>query len=131
MSEKIRRGLICPVVGDGEDRIDGNISKAIDWLVKTEGRGVQPIVPFLTLRKILDENNPEHREAGLLAGRIIYGTCHEGRVVTWGQEISEGMQGDIDFFNMKGIPVIYEDGPCMTSFDDHNFIDPVEREVKK
>ena len=107
---KIRRGLICPVRGDGaEGRVKENIWRAIGWKVKNESPEVEAIVPFLELRKLLDEKIPEHREAGMLAGRIIYGTCHEVVVKLHGQKLMGGMLGDIEFCKARGIPVIFEE----------------------
>ena len=100
--------LICPIRGDGQPgRVEENMRKAIDWKVRMSGDGVESIVPFLVLREVLDDSIPEHREAGLAAGRAIMGTCHEAHVVLFGQEVSEGMQGDIDFLKRKGIPVVW------------------------
>ena len=111
MNKKIKKriGLIHPVRGDGKPgRIDENIRHAIDWQVRMMSDTVEPIVPFLIVRKTLDDNIPIQRRAGIRIGQEYYQTCHEVHVEYFEQELSDGMEGDIAYCRSKGIPLVWE-----------------------
>jgi Txe/YoeB family toxin of Txe-Axe toxin-antitoxin module len=92
---------VCsPVRGD----VDENLKKANRYCEYVSGCGHIPIAPHLAWQGFLPEN-PENREKALMMGLKLIEYCSE--VWVCGDEISQGMQGEIDVAEKIKKPVMY------------------------
>lgn len=82
---------ICsPLRGD----IEANVRRAARYCAYAAGCGVIPIAPHVAWNGIFDDTVPEKRETALRLGLELLKRCDE--VWVMGNEISQGMQGEID-----------------------------------
>jgi len=92
---------VCsPVRGD----IETNLEKANRYCEYVAGCGHIPIAPHLAWQGFLPES-PENREKALVMGLKLLEYCSE--VWCCGDEISQGMQGEIEAADKLGKPVMY------------------------
>lgn len=68
-----------------------------------------PLAPHLLFPRFMNENRHKEREAGLRMARKLLGMCDEMWV--FGDEISEGMVGEIVEASARCIPIYHYDGP--------------------
>ena len=68
-----------------------------------------PLAPHLLFPRFMNENRHKEREAGLRMARKPLGMCDEMWV--FGDEISEGMVGEIIEASDRCIPIYHYDGP--------------------
>lgn len=64
-----------------------------------------PVASHLLYPQMLDENDPEERQLGLLFGLVLLSKCEECWV--FGNRISPGMAQEIGKARRRGIPVRY------------------------
>jgi len=82
---------ICsPLRGD----MEANIKRASRYCAYAAGCGVIPIAPHVAWNGVFDDTIPEKREAALRLGLELLKRCDE--VWVMGNEITQGMQGEID-----------------------------------
>lgn len=82
---------ICsPLRGD----MEANMKRAARYCAYAAGCGVIPIAPHVAWNGVFDDTVPEKREAALRLGLELLKRCDE--VWVMGNEISEGMQGEIE-----------------------------------
>lgn len=93
---------ICsPLRGD----IDANMKRALRYCTYAAGCGVIPIAPHMAWNGVFDDTIPEKREAALRLGLELLKRCDE--VWVMGNEITEGMQGEIDEAERLHIARVY------------------------
>jgi len=92
--------VASPVRGDTEE----NLKKANRYCEYVAGCGHIPIAPHLAWQGFLPES-PENREKALAMGLKLIDYCSE--VWVCGDEISQGMQGEIDAAEKLRKPVMY------------------------
>jgi hypothetical protein len=68
-----------------------------------------PIAPHLFYQTILDDNNAAERKTGLAFAAGLIAKCDEMWV--FGEDISEGMKGDIEVAKSLDIPIAYRQKP--------------------
>ena len=68
-----------------------------------------PLAPHLLFPRFMNENRNKEREAGLRMARKLLGMCDEMWV--FGDEISEGMVGEIVEASARCIPIYHYNGP--------------------
>lgn len=91
---------VCsPVKGD----VEANIARAKEHCKEILIIGHIPIAPHVAFSGIHNDNVPQEREAALYIGLELVKRCDE--VWVFGNRISEGMQGEIDFAKQIGVPV--------------------------
>ena len=87
--------------------IKANVEKARCYCRFAVDAGCMPIAPHLLYPQFMDDSNPVEREAALKFGIVLLSRCAE---LWWfGDVVSRGMQGEIDYANRRGIPVIHID----------------------
>lgn len=93
---------ICsPLRGD----MEANLKRAMRYNAYAAGCGVIPIAPHVAWNGVFDDTNPEKRETALRLGLELLKRCDE--VWVMGNEVSEGMQGEIDEAEKLHIPRVY------------------------
>jgi hypothetical protein len=93
--------VTSPVRGDVEE----NLKKANRYCEYVTGCGHIPIAPHLAWQGFLPEDIPGNREKALEMGLRLIEYCSELWVC--GDEISQGMQGEIDHAEKLRKPVLY------------------------
>jgi hypothetical protein len=97
----IKLVYVCsPVRGDVED----NLKKANRYCEYVVCCGHIPLAPHLAWQGFLPET-PENRKKTLVMGLKLIDYCSE--VWVFGDEISQGMQGEIDYAEKLNKPVMY------------------------
>ena len=82
---------ICsPLRGD----VEGNYRRAVRYCEYAAGCGVIPIAAHVAWHGVFDDTVPEKRETALKLGLGLLQRCDE--IWVMGDEISQGMQGEID-----------------------------------
>jgi hypothetical protein len=92
--------VVSPVRGDVEE----NLKKANRYCEYVAGCGHIPIAPHLAWQGFLPEN-PENREKAIAMGLKLLEYCSE--IWVCGDEISQGMQGEIEAAEKLNKPVMY------------------------
>lgn len=93
---------VCsPLRGD----MEGNIKRATQYSAYAAGCGVIPIAPHVAWNGVFDDTIPEKRDAALMLGLELLKRCDE--IWVMGNEISQGMQGEIDEAKRLRMPTIY------------------------
>ena len=106
----MRLVYICsPLKGD----IEGNQRKADEYCAYAADCGVIPLAPHTIFTRYLDENIPEEREQGLKMGQELLKHCNE--IWVMGNEISIGMQGEINLAKKLNLPILYLDNEMVQS----------------
>ena len=85
--------------------IEENIKKANRYCEYAAGCNTLPLAPHAIFTAYLQDDIPEQREKGLKMGLALLKRCDE--VWCCGDEISQGMQGELDLAAKLHIPVIY------------------------
>ena len=85
--------------------IEENIKKAHRYCEYAAGCGVIPLAPHTIFTAYLQDTIPEQRAQGLKMGLELLKRCDE--IWVCGDEISQGMQGEIDLAAKLHIPTIY------------------------
>lgn len=85
--------------------IEENIKKANRYCEYAAGCGTIPLAPHAIFTAYLQDNIPEQREQGLKMGLALLKRCDEMWVC--GDEITQGMQGEIDLATKLHIPIVY------------------------
>lgn len=96
--------LASPLRGD----YDRNIKNAVEYSRLVSECGLLPLAPHIIFSQWCNDAIPEQREQGLKLGLALLEKCDEMWVM--GKEVSQGMQGEIDFAREHGIrtyPVPY------------------------
>jgi hypothetical protein len=93
--------VVSPVRGDVEE----NLKKANRYCEYVAGCGHIPVAPHLAWQGFLQEDIPGNREMALVMGLKLLEYCSEAWVC--GDEISQGMQGEIDHAEKLNKPVMY------------------------
>ena len=93
--------VASPVRGD----IEENLKKANRYCEYVAGCGHIPICPHLAWQGFLNEDIPGNREKALAMGLKLIEYCSE--VWVCGDEISQGMQGEIEAAEKLRKPVMY------------------------
>ncbi|MBR3271623.1 MAG: DUF4406 domain-containing protein [Clostridia bacterium] len=79
-----------------------NTIKIWYWLYRN---GYHPIAPQLLYGELLNEENPQERRDGMDAGLDELQHCDE--VWVFGECVTEGMRGEINYATTAGIPIKY------------------------
>jgi hypothetical protein len=85
--------------------MEANIQRAMRYNAYAAGCGVIPIAPHVAWNGVFDDTVPEKREEALRLGLELLKRCDE--VWVMGNEISEGMQGEIEEAERLHIARIY------------------------
>lgn len=86
--------------------IDNNTEKAKDYArFVVKECGAIPIAPHIYFTQFLDDNLPEDKAFGILAGLMLLSDCDE--LWYFGDSISQGMVREIIAAKEQGIPVRY------------------------
>ena len=85
--------------------IEENIKKAHRYCEYAAGCDVIPLAPHTIFTAYLQDTIPEQRAQGLKMGLELLKRCDE--IWVCGDEISQGMQGEIDLATKLHIPTIY------------------------
>jgi len=93
--------VASPVCGDVEE----NLKKANRYCEYVTSCGHIPVAPHLAWQGFLQEEVPGNREKSLAMGLKLIEYCSE--VWAFGDEISQGMQGEIDHAEKTNKPVMY------------------------
>ncbi|WP_052693532.1 DUF4406 domain-containing protein [Desulfosporosinus sp. I2] len=85
--------------------VEENIKKANRYCEYAAGCDAVPLAPHAIFTAYLQDNIPEQREKGLKMGLALLRRCDE----MWccGDEITQGMQGEIDLATKLNIPIVY------------------------
>ena len=93
---------VCsPLRGD----IERNLRRAVRYCEYAAGCGVIPLAPHVAWNGIFDDTISEKRETALKLGLELLKRCDE--IWAMGNEISKGMQGEIDEAGKLGKPALY------------------------
>jgi len=88
----------------------GNVSENLNrtqmYSTLALSRGYTPIAPHLMYRDLLSDNKPKERERALAIGLQLLSLCRE--IWVFGDTISEGMQGEIDYATKHNIKIVYK-----------------------
>ena len=72
--------------------VDGNVASAITYCRRVIDEGCMPIASHLLYPQMLDDNNPDEREMGLMFGLALLAVCDE--VWVFG-EVSAGVAREV------------------------------------
>lgn len=114
--------LASPLRGD----YDRNMKKAVEYSRLVSECGVIPLAPHIIFGQWCNDTIPEQREQGLRLGLALLEKCEELWVM--GEEISQGMQGEIDFAAEHGIQTYFVRHPTLKEYypvstDIHRLLD--------
>lgn len=85
--------------------IEANLKRATRYCDYAASCGVIPIAPHISWNGVFDDTIPEKRETALKLGLELLNRCDE--IWVMGDEISQGMQGEIDEANRLKKPALY------------------------
>ena len=102
--------LASPLRGD----YDRNIKKAVEYSRLVSECGVLPLAPHIIFSQWCNDTIPEQREQGLKLGLALLEKCDELWVM--GNEISQGMQGEINFAREHSIQIYFVPYPTLKEF---------------
>lgn len=105
----MKRVYICsPFRAKDSAELDRNIDYAQELTRKALEAGLAPITPHLYITQCLNEDNPEERAAGLVAGlELLKGCDFVLAGIRYG--VSEGMSREIQTAGKLGIAVVNAD----------------------
>ena len=83
-----------------------NLNNAQMYSLLALNDGHIPITPHLMYRDLLSDDKPKERERALTIGLQLLSFCSEMWV--FGNTISEGMQGEIDYATKHNIKIVYK-----------------------
>lgn len=106
-TNKYEEGIyICsPYKASSKIELERNIKYAQMLTRKAMEAGLAPIATHLYLTQCLDEDKPEEREAGMMAGLTLLKSC-DFIIVGMKYGISEGMDREIRLARRQGICII-------------------------
>jgi len=90
--------------------VDANISAAITYCRRVIDEGYMPVASHLLYPQILNDNDPNERDLGLLFGLALLRMCDE--VWVFGSRISAGMQAEIRRAKWKNYRLRYFTEDC-------------------
>ena len=95
---------ICsPYAGD----VEVNTENARRYCRYAVDAGCMPVAPHLLYPQFMDDSDPQERDVALKFGIVLLSRCAE---LWWfGDVVSHGMRGEIEYANRRGIPVIHID----------------------
>ena len=100
----IKKVYICsPYRANKNNTVSDNIARALYACRVALEEGCAPIAPHLIYPQCLDDNDPEYRKIGIMAGLSWLAACDE--VWQWGTKISEGMARELDTARALKIPI--------------------------
>ena len=101
--DTVKKIYVCSrLAGD----IENNIEKAKGYArFVVKECGAIPIAPHIYFTQFLDDNLPEDKAFGILAGLMLLSDCDE--LWYFGDSISQGMVREIIAAKEQGIPVRY------------------------
>lgn len=101
--DKLKKIYVCSrLAGD----IENNIEKAKGYArFVAKECGAIPIAPHIYFTQFLDDNLPEDRAFGTMAGLMLLSDCDE--LWYFGDSVSQGMVREIIAAKEQGIPVRY------------------------
>lgn len=102
--------LASPLRGD----YDRNIERAVEYSRLVSECGLLPLAPHIIFSQWCNDTVPEQREQGLKLGLALLEKCDEMWVM--GKEISQGMQGEIDFAREHGIRTYFVPYPSLKEY---------------
>lgn len=105
-----RIGLLSPYGAKTQEKINENIEFIKKFARRVVLDGNYPYISHLVFPQFLDDNNPQERELGLMAGLAFLELCHE--VWVCGDIISNGMKQELEYLEKLGggmIPVKFKD----------------------
>ena len=110
--------IASPLRGDYER----NIKNAVEYSRMASEAGVLPLAPHIIFSQWCNDTVPEQREKGLELGLSLLAHCEELWVM--GSQISQGMQGEIQFAKEHDIPTYFVRHPNLPEYypvsADHN-----------
>ena len=93
---------ICsPYRGD----VEKNVERARAYCKSATRAGFIPVAPHIYLTQFMDDNLNTSRRIALEMGLVMLEKCIE--VWVFGDNITDGMRGEIEHAQEKGIPVKY------------------------
>lgn len=99
----MQRVFVCsPFRGD----VEANVKYAQDAMLNCLARGEAPYVPHLLYTQVLNEDDPEGRNLGLLVAKTFLEVCDK-LIVYNDRGISAGMRAEIDHAENMGKEVEY------------------------
>lgn len=100
MSKSMLVYIASPYAGD----VEKNVRFARAACRYAVAQGATPVAPHLLYPQILEDSNPAERDTGIRMGLRLLEVCDE----LWlcGDQISQGMQGELTAAGQLGIPVI-------------------------
>lgn len=109
--------------------ISANVKAARKFCRQVYEQGDIPVAPHLYLTQFLDDDVAGEREYALRLGLRLIDHCAEVRV--FGNTISEGMRGEIEYAEYTGKPVTYQpEGPqALKTRKPRKFTPPTYEEV--
>ena len=102
--------IASPLRGDYES----NIKSAVEYCRLASEAGVLPLAPHIIFSQWCNDTVPEEREKGLELGLSLLAHCEELWVM--GSNISQGMQGEIQFAKEHGIPTFHVKTPNLPEY---------------
>ncbi len=101
---QIKKVYICSRYrADKNFTVEDNIQRALFACKVALDHGYAPIAPYLIYPRCLDDNDPEERNIGLMAGLAWLTDCDE--VWQWGTSISNGMANELALARILGIRI--------------------------
>ncbi|MFI3226513.1 MAG: DUF4406 domain-containing protein [Clostridia bacterium] len=100
--------IASPLRGDYEK----NIEKAVEYCKMVAEQGIIPLAPHIIFSQWCNDSIPSEREKGLELGLELMKHCSELWVM--GEEISEGMRGELLFARENDIPTYHIKNPKNT-----------------
>ena len=88
--------------------VEQNTRNALAYCRAIYRMGYIPIASHLHFTRFLDDNDPVEREDGLKMGLQLLNLCNE--IWVFGDDISSGMQREIDFAIDNSIPIKHVKG---------------------
>lgn len=105
----MRKVYICsPYRAKNGAELDRNIDYAQALTKQAIEAGLAPITPHLYMTQCLNEDKPEERAAGMVAGIVLLKSC-DFVIVGVKYGISEGMSREIQTAELLGIEVVNAD----------------------
>ena len=105
-----KRRPIVYVASPYRGSIEGNRSRAREFCKFAVKTGAMPIAPHLLYPQFMDDTDKEQRKLGLSFALALLGKCDE--LWVFGENISEGMRGEIERAEKRGIPIRYFSDKC-------------------
>lgn len=100
----MKKIYLCSRYRSGDGRtVSDNITEALRGTKYALMHDAAPFAPHLLYTRVLNDDIPEEREAGINAGLAFLAECDE--LWQWGLSVSKGMACEIAYAKEHGIPV--------------------------